>query len=331
MTVAKGLALMITILASLTVVGCNSSDTKKGLLDEATEGASQISPNNNNESPSLPLLTTPTRSNSLATPLPITIRDSRGLDIQLHEFPERIIAYDSAVVEILFAIGEGQRIIGTHDFVTHPPETEDIPKLGSAFSINIEQIVALKPDLVFFFSEGFVDDVEKTGITVLYRKSLGSNFREVANDIRLWGRITGAIERAEQVAAEFENRVELIQSTIDNVNIGQKIFHDTGDLWTPGANTLVGEVLTFLKLQNIAHDIDGYQQLSPEVIVDRNPEIIITPNRDRFVDQDAFANVNAIKNNRVYTLTSDGLSVASPRFIEAVEELARLAYPETFR
>ena len=42
MTVAKGLALMITILASLTVVGCNSSDTKKGLLDEATEGASQI-------------------------------------------------------------------------------------------------------------------------------------------------------------------------------------------------------------------------------------------------------------------------------------------------
>jgi len=331
MTVPKGLALMITILASLTVIACKGSDTDKGLLDQATEGASPIAPTNNNEPPSQPLFTTPTRSNSLATSLPITIRDSRGLDIQLNEFPERIIAYDSAVVEILFAIGEGQRIIGTHDFVTYPPEAEDIPKLGSAFSINIEQIVALKPDLVFFFSEGFVDDVEKVGITVLYRKSLESNFREVANDIRMWGRITGANERAEQVATEFENRVELIQSTIGNVSMGQKVFHDTGDLWTPGSNTLVGEVLTFLKLHNIAHDIDGYQQFSPEVIVDRNPEIIITSNRNRFVHQDAFANVNAIKNNRVYTPNSDGLSVASPRFIEAVEELARLVYPETFR
>ena len=48
------------------------------------------------------------------------------------------MAYDGAAVETLFAIGEGHRVVGTHSWVTYPPETESIAKLGDAFDVDIE-------------------------------------------------------------------------------------------------------------------------------------------------------------------------------------------------
>ena len=82
---------------------------------------------------------------------PLVITDSNGNDITIEEPPQRIIAFDSAAVEILFAIGEGHRIVGTHSFVSYPPETEGIPRVGDAFNMNFEKVVEQEPDLVYIF------------------------------------------------------------------------------------------------------------------------------------------------------------------------------------
>jgi len=266
----------------------------------------------------------------LAGLFPLSVTDSRGREIVFDEPPARIIAFDSAVVETLFAIGEGARVIGTHDFVTYPPEADDIPRLGSAFSINIEQSVALKPDLIFLFSDGFVDELESAGLKVLYQESLTNDFTRVADTVRLWGRITGALEPAEEVSAAFEKRVEVLQTVFGSVNDGPSVFQDEGELWTPGPDTLFGEVFELLKLNNIAHDVDGYAQLSPEIIVERNPDIVIASYGDSFSTNAAFSDVRAVKDERIYAPSSDALSIAGPRFVDGVEELARFVYPELF-
>ena len=72
------------------------------------------------------------------------------------------------------------------------------------------------------------------------------------------------------------HRLAAIQEKAASVDQGPRVFHDTGDLWTPGPDTLVGEVYALLKAENIAHDITGYAQLSPQVLLDRDPEVIIT-------------------------------------------------------
>ena len=115
---------------------------------------------------------------------PVTILDSNGREVVFQEPPQRIIAYDSAVVEILFALGEGQRIVATHDFVSYPPETEDIPKLGGAFNMSIEQAVALEPDLVLL-----LDMAWETGMG------------------RVEGRSDGEGRRFEEEPASFHGRV----------------------------------------------------------------------------------------------------------------------------
>ena len=263
-------------------------------------------------------------------PFPFTISDSDGNEVTFESPPERIVAFDSAALEALFAIGEGHRVVATHSFVSYPPEAADVPRVGDAFNMNIEAIVGLEPDLVFVFSDATLESLKRVGLKVLYLKSLEDDFIKVADNIRLWGRITGSQAAAETVAAEFESRVKNIRETMAPQPDGPSVFQDEGELWTPGPDTLIAGVFELLKLQNIAHDVSGYAQLSPEVIVERDPEVVIASYGDTFSANPAFQSVSAVEGNRVFVPSSGALSIAGPRFVDGIEELAEWVYPELF-
>ena len=273
---------------------------------------------------------TPEPTTAAAGNFPVTVQSSDGREIVFERPPERIIAFDSAVVEILFAIGERDRVAGTHDFVSYPPETESIERVGDAFNMNIEAVVALEPDLVYVFFDRFVEDLERAGLKVLYVETLAQDFTKVADNVRLWGQIIGNPDAAEAVARDFEVRVEAIRAAMEQVEAGPTIFQDVGGFWTPGAGTLVQEVFDLLKLENIAAEIEGYAQLSPEVIVEKDPAVIISGSPESFSDDPAFENVRAVKDGAIYSLGSDALSIAGPRFVEGIEEIFRLVYPDLF-
>jgi iron complex transport system substrate-binding protein len=288
------------------------------------------------ETPVAPEPTATTVPVPTATPVPVyepvTLVDGAGQEFAFTEPPERIVAYDSAIVEILFAIGEGHRIVGTHDFVEYPAEAADVKRIGSAFEINVEAIVGLEPDLVFLFSPGFMDDLQAAGLRVLFLPSRSSGFEDTAADIRLWGRIAGNPEAAKELALDFERRLDAVKSALAGIDTGPRVFWDEGGLWTPGPESLIGEVFTLLKLQNIAHDVAGFEQLSPEVFVERDPEVIIaTAFSSIDTDDDpALAGVTALRDGKVLRMEGDPLAVAGTRFIQGVEDLARQIYPELF-
>ena len=270
---------------------------------------------------------TPTPTPAL---FPFSVTDSDGNEVTFDAPPERIVAFSSAVLEMLFAIGEGDRVAATHDFAAYPPEADDLPRVGDAFNMNIEAIVELEPDLVFVFYPRFNEDLARAGLKTLYLETLDYGFLQVADEIRLWGRVTGNPDGAELTAAAFERHVDELKATLEPQEGGLRVFQDVGGLWTPGDDTLMGEVFEMLKLDNIAHDLEGYAQLNPEVIVERDPDIIITTDPATFTDNPAFAEVSAVKSGRVLSLPSDNLSIAGPRFVEGIEELARLVYPALF-
>ncbi len=261
---------------------------------------------------------------------PYSVTDSNGNVVAFESAPERIVAIDSAVVEMLFAIGEGHRVVGTHNFVAYPPDAESIPRISDGSTIDIEATVALEPDLVFVFSEGFVADLERAGLKVLYLKSLNADFREVANSIRMWGRIVGNPDAAQEEAARFTARVREIEQIMASREAGPSVFQDQGSLWTPGPDTLMGQVFALLKLDNIASDVTGYAQLSPEVIVEKDPDLVIASFSDAITSNPAFGGIAAVENGRVLVLSADALNIAGPRFVEGIEEIARWVYPDLF-
>ena len=261
---------------------------------------------------------------------PIAIMSSDDEIVIFESTPKRIVAFDSSAVEILFDIGESKKIVATHTFATHPEAVSGIPKVGDAFNLDLEAIVALEPDLVFVFYESNVAPLRKLGLKVLYIKTLDHNFEKTTELIKMWGRITNNMMGASKSIKTFNGSIGMISKEVDSVTRGPRIFQDVGGLWTPGANTLVDEVFDLLKADNIAKEIDGYAQISPEIIVEKNPEIIVTPNPEVFLDNKAYKNVSAVKNGKVYSLKSDSLSVPGPRFPDGIIELARLIYPNKF-
>lgn len=258
---------------------------------------------------------------------PYKVTDSNGKQITFESPPERIIALDAAAVEILFSLGEGHRVIGTHSFVTHPPEVTDIPKVGDAFNIDIEAIVDLKPDLVFLFYDRFSASLERAGLKVLYLESLNDDFIKVSDNIIMWGGITGNVSAAETNAAAFKSRVRRIENLIPKNPASLSVFQDLGDFWTPGPDTLNGKVFELLKLRNVSNDISGYAQLSPEIVVERNPQIIIASEEQTYLNSPVFEDVQAVKNGQVLKFPAGRLSIVGPRFIDDIEELAKLVYP----
>lgn len=265
----------------------------------------------------------------LATPVaaqfPLTVSTSDGGTVMFEKPPERIIAFDSAVVEILFAIGEGDRIVGIHNFVSHPPQANTIPRFGDAYTIDLEGVIETEPDLVAVFHRSFIEDLKRAGLKVFFRETLSENFQRVADNIRLWGQITGS-DRAQDTAQEFEKRVTNITNLMESVEKGPRVFQDVGGFWTPGSGTLMQEVFNLLRLKNISDEVLGYKQFSPEMIASKNPQIILTENPSLFTDHPGLKNVYAVQHNRFCLTSSNALDIAGPRFVLGIEELADCIY-----
>ena len=268
-------------------------------------------------------------SSAPTTSFPYSVVDANGNTVTFEDAPERIVAYDAAAVEALFEIGEGQRVVGTHSFVFYPPEVANIPKVGDAFNADIEAIVALQPDLVFIFFPTFVEQLENAGLKVLYVQSLNDDFIRTVNTFEMWGHITGATSEAEALSLDFIYRSRAVGDTLEDQPDGPRVLWDTFQLFAPGPDTLVGNVLDLLKLQNIAHDISGYQQLSAEVVVARDPEIIYTFDPSFFTGNPAYSDVSAVKNGQILA-PNNLLNIAGPRFVDGIEQLAEQIYPDLF-
>ena len=275
---------------------------------------------------------TPVPPTPIPAVFPVTVQDGNGNDVTFDSPPERIVAFDGSVVDILFAIGEGDRIVATHQYVDYPPDAvANIPRVGDAFNMDIEAVVALEPDLVFVFYDAFTQDLERVGLKTLVIPSLSDDFERIADNIRMWGAIVGNPDAAERVAADFEARVAAVRETMAPFGAGPVVFQDAGGYWTPGQGTMMQEVFDLLKLENAASEIQGYAQISPEQIVEKDPTLIIAGNPQGYLDDPAFQNVNAVLNGNVLTLPSDALALQSPRFMDGVEEMAALVYPGIFK
>ena len=264
---------------------------------------------------------------------PLTLTDSNGNEVTISRPPERIVAIDGDAVEILFAMGEGHRIVGIHDFVSYPPEVEEIEKVGGAFALNFEKIAALEPDLIVIFFDSPVAELKKLGVQVLYLKTPGT-LEGVADQMRSWGKIVNNPGAAEELAMQFEASLDDLQEKLAGVQEGPRVFHDLAPgLWTAGSGTLFNEIYILLKAQNIFGDIQEYKQVSPEELVARDPQVVISTHpegRDAFKSDPAFQDISAVKEGKLYIVDGALVSVTGPRLVQGIAQMAISLYPDLF-
>jgi len=273
---------------------------------------------------------------------PLTIVDTVGREVTIGAQPQRIASLSPAATEILFAIGAGDQVIAVDMFSNYPEEATTRQQLD-AYEPNLEAIAGMQPDLVLLFYDPgeLAASLERLGITTAVLGSVEEtpeSVEAVFDQIGLLGFMTDHLQEAGDVVAEMQERVDAVEEELADVEQGPRIFHEVdATLYTAAPESFVGGLYKILKAQNIAAGADQpFPQLSQEVIIERDPEVIILADGaygespDTVKARPGWGNIAAVRNDRIFVIDPDIVSRPGPRCVEALETLAEYLYPERF-
>jgi iron complex transport system substrate-binding protein len=235
-------------------------------------------------------------------------------------------------------------VVGVTSYGNYPPEATTREQVGGITnkSISIESIIALEPDLVL--ASGSQDEVipvlEETGLTVIALDPV--TLEDIYTNIELVGQVTGHAEQATALATDLRRRANAVREKVATVHPADRpaVFYEVWDepLMTAGPQTFIGQLIELAGGQNIFADVkEDWPQVSPELIVERNPEVILGPEAhgsalvaEQIAARPGWDGVAAVQNNRIYLLDGDMVSRPGPRLIDVLEEIARGLYPDLF-
>jgi len=284
----------------------------------------------------------PAALSAVQVPYPLSIVDTVGREVTIEAQPQRIASLSPAATEVLFAIGAGDQVIAVDMYSNYPEEATTRQQLD-AYEPNLEAIAGVGPELVLLFYDPgeLADSLERLGITTAVLGSVEEtpeSVEAVFEQIRLLGQMADHVQEAEELVAEMQGRVEAIEEALADVEQGPRIFHEVdATLYTAGPGSFVGGLYKILKAQNIAAGADQpFPQLSQEVIIERDPEVIILADGaygespDTVKARPGWGNISAVGNDRIFVIDPDIVSRPGPRCVEALETLAEYLYPEGF-
>ncbi|MCF6411685.1 ABC transporter substrate-binding protein [Pseudalkalibacillus salsuginis] len=275
---------------------------------------------------------------------PVAIKDALDEEVIIEEQPERIVSLIPSNTEIAYELGLGEEIVGVSDFDNYPEDTADKEKIGGQ-EMNIEKIISLKPDLVLAHAssahnstEGF-QQLKDAGIPVLVVNE-AQNFDQVYESIEMIGKASGKQQEAGQIVSEMKEEIEAIKEKAQSISQKKSVFIEVSpapEIYTPGKNTFMDEMLSIINAENASGDLEGWAKIDQEAVVEKNPDVIITTYGyytenavEQVLSRDGWKDVTAIKDKQVYDVHSDLVARSGPRLAEGVEELAKAVYPETF-
>ena len=257
------------------------------------------------------------------------------------EKPTRIVSLAPSVTEIVFALGEGHRLVGVTELCDYPPEAASIPKVGGFLRPDLERIVALKPDLCLAAWNGDPPDamerLKNLGLPV--RSVHPDNLDAVMDAIREIGRWLGSGQKADALAHEMRDRIGRVSSLVALAEDHPGVFFQIGvtPIVSVGSRTFINELITLAGGSNLAGGPLPYPRFSREQVLALRPELIVLTSMSRgvFVDKVAgewreWKSLPAVERGRVFVVDSNLFDRPSPRLVEGLELLARLIHPELF-
>lgn len=274
---------------------------------------------------------------------PLTLTDSVGNDITLETAPATIVSMVPSNTEILFELGLGDAIVGVNDYDDYPAEALEKEKIGGQ-DFNVEKIVSMNPEIVFAHESGLgkgkegLQQIRDAGIPVFVVKN-AANFEETYTTIETIGQATGKTVEAEKIITDMKAKVEEVLAKLVTVDNKKTVFVETSpepNIYTPGKNTFMDQMLEMIGAENIAADQEDWFMIAPEEIINRNPDVIIvlydyieTAVADVYA-RPGFDTITAIKEKAVVQVKENITSRTGPRLAEGLEEIAKAIYPEAF-
>jgi iron complex transport system substrate-binding protein len=254
--------------------------------------------------------------------------------------PARIVALAPSAVEMLFALGLGERVVGVGDHSTFPPEAASRPRLGSLFDPNLERIVALAPDLAVLLSSQreLAGRLTRLSVPVLIVES--DTLRQTEEAIAAIARRCGVPEAGERLLAELRAGLAPLEPPARPAAPGPRVLLSLerqpgrlAEVLSAGPGSFYDELLVRLGAANVLADAgSAFPRVSLETALARQPEVIVevqlgplAPAAAARLAEDwrGFPEIPAVAAGRVEVVAGDHALIPGPRLPLLYQELRR--------
>lgn len=256
-----------------------------------------------------------------------------------------IITFGPNITETVFALGQGDRIVGVTTFCDYPPEAKSIRRIGGYLDPDLETITALAPELIILPGkmEKLASLAEQNHVMVLNAHM--DDLKSIHDSIRAIGAALDCATEAEALCGRIDGDLDAVRKVVEGMPrpkvllINTRQSHDLNNLFTVGRASFMSELTNIAGGDNIFDDTDRpYFEASKESVVARAPDVIIEFHAGEDLSAEEQANyvrdwnelktVPAVSNGRVHLfLESYGLR-PGPRVGLIAARIAEMLHPE---
>jgi iron complex transport system substrate-binding protein len=259
-----------------------------------------------------------------------SVVDDGGQVVTLTSPARRIISLAPSITELLYAVGAGPAVVGTVDYSDFPSDAKKIARVGSNGLLDMERIVALRPDLIVVWRHGGYErqltQLRTLGVPIFYSEP--STLAEIPRSLRAFGDLTGNSAPGDEAARRFTADVERIRLRYAGAS-PVSVFYQVWErpLLTINGKHIIDDVIRICGGRNIFAALPSLvAEVSVESVVQADPDAIVTATADPAVD-DGLAQwrrvgtMRAVTGHDLIILDADQISRQGPRIVDGARDL----------
>jgi len=247
---------------------------------------------------------------------PVEMTDATGTTITLNESPDRITTINPSAAQTLWELGEQDRVVGVSQFALYLDGADERANVSAEFGASVERVVDTEPDLVLApnSSSADVEPLREQGLTV-YHFPAATSIDDIAEKTERIGRLVGACDAASETNAEMYDAVDAAENRTADVDRPAALY-PLGGGYVAANNTFIDAIMNAGGTDNVAAEYEAYPQLSDEVILETNPELmLVTDPEAAILDQEPYASTTAGTEGNYVVMNQNYLNQPAPRSV----------------
>ncbi|MDX7991611.1 vitamin B12 ABC transporter substrate-binding protein BtuF [Xenorhabdus littoralis] len=249
-----------------------------------------------------------------------------GFSAPLYASASRVISLAPSTTELAYAAGLGDQLVAVSAYSDYPEAAKKLEQVADWQGINVERIIALKPDLILAWRGGNpqrpLDQLAALGIPIFY--SDVKKVEDVATELERLADYSPHPDVAKKAASEIRQKFNQLKH--DYANLAPKqVFLQFGmnPIFTSSSHTIQSEIVSTCGGRNIFADSPvPWPQVNREQVLTRKPEVIVIGGTEEQKQRVADFWQPQMKVN-IIALNDDWFSRAGPRVILATEQLCK--------
>lgn len=262
----------------------------------------------------------------------ITVLDDSGARVTVAKPAQRVISMSPHVTELLFAAGGGARIVGAMNFSDYPEAAKKIPLVGSNSQLDMERVIALKPDLLIVWQSGNtarqLEQLRQLGVPMFYSEP--AKLDQVADSLVRFGQLLGTEAVAQKAAAGFRARIADLGSRYGS-RPPVRVFYQIWDkpLYTLNGKQIVSDAIRLCGGENIFGKLHvKAPEVSVEAVIQADPEVIFGGEQHDPADAGLniwkpYKGMQAVKRGNLFNLGGELLTRAGPRMADGAADMCQ--------